>query len=186
MYRRSFIRDGDTLAPGGGKVQPKPQQYPSTFGGKLACWEGDPVYCNTCKSRGVTKCVPPYRPYTDPVGRQISLDGDLCLCKCPTPPRLKALFDNAWMGFGGHEISGMAGSILWQAYAGHELEEHEIVYEIVDAKTKKAIEGMMYKLTSDNKTLLDGKNLEDGKSKPHLINEHPSLNFIAWIGGASK
>ena len=119
MYWRPFIREGDSLTPGGGKVQPRPQQYPSTYDGKLACYKGDPVYCNTCKSWGVTKCVPPYRPHTDPEGRQANLDGDLCLCKCPNPPRLKALFDNVRMGFEGHEIAAMAGSSSWMAYAGH-------------------------------------------------------------------
>ncbi len=186
MYKRSFIREGDTLTPGGGKVQPKPQQYPSTYDGKVACYEGDPVYCNTCKSWGVTKCVQPYHPQTDSNGRQANLDGDLCMCKCPTPPRLKALFDNNSMGFEGHEIAGMAGAILWQAYAGHKIEEHEIFYEIVDAKTERSIDGMTYKLTSGNKTLLDGKSLDGGKSKPYTINEHPSLSFIVWIQGASK
>lgn len=118
MYWRSFIREGDSLTPGGGRVQPKPQQYPSTYHGKLACYEGDPVYCNTCKIWGVTKCVQPYRPATDPEGRQANLDGDLCLCKCPTPPRLKASFDNVRMGFEEHELLGLTGVSGWMSYAG--------------------------------------------------------------------
>ncbi len=118
MYWRSHIREDDGLTPGGGLVKPRPQQCPSTYDGKLACYEGDPVYCNTCKSWGVTKCVPPYRPDTDPEGRQANLDGDLCLCKCPIPPRLKASFDNVCMEFSEHALLGMAGVSEWMSYAG--------------------------------------------------------------------
>jgi hypothetical protein len=186
MYWRPFIREDDGLTPGGGVVKPRPQQYPSTYHGKLACYEGDPVYCNTCKSWGVTKCVPPYRPHTDPEGRQANLDGDLCLCKCPTPPRLKASFDNVRMGLEEHEVAAMPGAILWRAHAGHEIEEHEIVYEIVDAKTGSPVEGMTYKLASGGRTLLDSKALDNGTTKPYSINEHPNLSFVAWIKGDNK
>lgn len=118
MYKRSFIREGDSLSPGGGEVKPRPQQYASTYHGKLACYEGDPVYCQACESWGTTKCVPPFRPNKDPSGRQANLDGDLCLCKCPVPPRLKASFDNLFMSFQEHEILGMTGVGGWMSYAG--------------------------------------------------------------------
>ncbi|MBQ1761876.1 MAG: PAAR domain-containing protein [Aquincola sp.] len=167
-------------------VKPKPQRYPVTHNGKLACYEGDPVYCNTCKSWGVTKCVPPYRPHVDPQGRQANLDGDLCLCKCPTPPRLKASFENVRMAFEGHEIANMAGAIPWLAHAGHLTEEYEIIYEIVDAKTEKPVDGLLYKITSGGKSLLDGQKLEEGRSKPYSVNEHPALSFIAWMKGEAK
>jgi hypothetical protein len=104
MLHRAFIREGDTLEPHGGTVKPVPQTYPQVYGGKHACFEGDPVYCNACKTWGVTKCVPPLRPMTGPDGRQINLDGDFCLCKCSTPPRLKASQTTMCMGFEGHEL----------------------------------------------------------------------------------
>lgn len=119
MYWRLFVREGDSLTPGGGRVRPNPQQWSITYDGKHGCFEGDPVYCDTCKSWGVTKCVPPYHPHTGADGRQANLDGDLCLCKCPTPPRLKALSGNARMSFEGHEIAQMAGAEGWLAHAGH-------------------------------------------------------------------
>lgn len=75
---------------------------------------------------------------------------------------------------------------MWRAYAQHAIEEHEIMYEIVDAKTEKPVDGMTYQITSDNKTLLDERKLEDGGSESCSIIEHPSLNFIAWIKGDAK
>jgi hypothetical protein len=67
----------------------------------------------------VTKCVPPYRPDINSEGRQVNLDGDLCICNCPTPPRLKALSDFARTGFEAHEVAQMPGSNAWLIYAGH-------------------------------------------------------------------
>ena len=151
MYWRPFIREDDSLAPGGGSVKPRPQRYPSTYHGKLACYEGDPVYCNACKSWGVTKCVPPYRPSTDPEGRQANLDGDLCLCKCPIPPRLKASFANVRMGFKKHEIVGDA--LAWFIRAGHDpatigLREDQR-FLITDLTTGEALAGAAYVLECD-------------------------------------
>jgi hypothetical protein len=186
MHRRSFIREGDTLTPGGGRVQPRPQPFASTYDERLACFEGDPVYCDACNSWGVTRCVPPFRPRTDPDGRQANLDGDLCICRCPTPPRLKALFDNVGMDFDGREIMGMPGAIPWRAHAGHAMEEHEIFYEVVDAETGKPIGGMAYKMTSAGRTMIDGASLECGKSNSYSINLHPNLAFITWIDGNRK
>lgn len=107
MFWRAFIREGDAVTPGGGLVQPRPQSPQVRYSGKTACFEGDPVYCNSCKSWGVTQCLPPYRPHRGPDGRQASLDGDLCICKCPTPPRLKALHSDVRMAFEGELAHGL-------------------------------------------------------------------------------
>lgn len=103
MYWRSCIRAGDGST-AGGVVQPRPQQYPRTEYGALAAYEGDPVWCPACNSHGIAKCVQPFRPDTDPGGRQRILDGDLCICKCPEPPRLLARFDNVRVEFNAEEI----------------------------------------------------------------------------------
>ncbi|ADJ63332.1 conserved hypothetical protein [Herbaspirillum seropedicae SmR1] len=99
MFWRAFIREGDTVTPGGGLVQPRAQSPLVRYSGKLACFEGDPVYCNSCKSWGITQCIQPFRPHRGPDGREVNLDGDLCLCKCPKPPKLKALHSDVRMGF---------------------------------------------------------------------------------------
>lgn len=150
MYWRPFIREGDTLTPGGGVVQPVPQQCPVSYAGKNACFEGDPVYCNTCKSWGITKCVPPYRPHTAPDGRQANLDGDLCICKCSTPPRLKTLSDNTRMGFEEHEIARMAGAEPWLQYSGYKSFAYDQHFLAQDIKTGKPLENVKYKITLDD------------------------------------
>lgn len=161
MYRRPFIREDDGLTPGGGVVKPRPQQYPSTYHGKLACYEGDPVYCNTCKSWGVTKCVPPYRPHTDPEGRQANLDGDLCLCKCPTPPRLKASFDNVRMGFEEHELLGIAGVESWIEHAEIKKFAYDQHFLVLNEETGKPDPYRKYKITY-SRGIIEGKTNSSG------------------------
>jgi hypothetical protein len=90
------------------------------------------------------------------------------------------------MVFDADEMASMSGAIPWLAYAGHEIEDHEIVFEIVDAKTGSPVEGMTYKLASGGRTLLDSKTLDNGTTKPYTINEHPNLSFVAWIKGDNK
>ena len=158
-------------------------------------YEGDPVYCNACKSWGVTKCVPPYRPNTDPIGRQANLDGDLCICKCSNPPRLKALFDDYRMHFQAHEIAGMAGSDAWLIHAGHAplskaREKHGKVFEFKDSETGKLLANRTF-VVNDNGAIRKAKTDQDGRAiieapaghsiTIHLVFEAPTgeMNFEA-------
>ncbi|WP_431189332.1 PAAR domain-containing protein [Achromobacter spanius] len=49
--------------------------------------EGDKIACGSCQSMGSIVCIGPRIPeYYE--GRQVALEGDLCACRCPGPPRL--------------------------------------------------------------------------------------------------
>ncbi len=145
IFKRAFIRDGDTTT-ANGTVQARPQQSPVTLDAKHACFEGDPVVCPACKSTGITKCVAPFRRSTGPDGRQANLDGDLCLCKCPTPPRLVARFHNGTMGFAAQEIMDMPAAAPWMAYAGHTrpLSRYDEFFVVEDAATGCPVQGFRY------------------------------------------
>ena len=144
---RAFIRDGDTTT-ADGVVQARPQRWPVTYGNeaKHGCFEGDPVVCPACKSTGITKCVAPFRPSTGPDGRQASLDGDLCVCRCPIPPRLVARFHDSAMGFTAHEIMTVPAAAAWMAYAGHTqpLSRYDEFFVVHDAATGRPVQGFAY------------------------------------------
>lgn len=53
-------------------------------------YEQDPVWCPACKSMGKIVCDGPRISTTGPDGRQAALSDDLCVCRCPMPPRLVA------------------------------------------------------------------------------------------------
>lgn len=129
MYSRPFITENDTTTQQGtlrATCQTMQIGTPPAF----ACYEGDFVYCPACKSEGRTQCVPPFRPWTGPDGRQANLDGDLCLCKCPTPPRLKALHNFMVMSFDESELVNMQGIAGWMNHAGITPQTPWIAFEV--------------------------------------------------------
>lgn len=83
--RRYDIVKGDTTTAGGivqagdGKDQ---------IGDREQAYENDPVWCPACKTIGKIVCDGPRISTTGPDGRQAALSDDLCVCQCPTPPRL--------------------------------------------------------------------------------------------------
>lgn len=156
---RSFVRDGDTTTTGG-RVDAKPQQWPVMYGDQHAAFEGDPVWCPACKSHGATKCVPPYRPSTGPDGRQKNLEGDLCLCRCPSPPRLIARINNVRAGFSFVEVSSMPGAGAWLAFAGHTImssSERVGPYNEQTRLNGQGAEGMPYHIETADGRMLSGK-----------------------------
>jgi uncharacterized Zn-binding protein involved in type VI secretion len=49
--------------------------------------EGDAVSCHACGATGTIRCAGPRTPESFN-GRPVALEGDLCICRCATPPRL--------------------------------------------------------------------------------------------------
>jgi hypothetical protein len=62
-------------------------------------------------------------------------------------------------------------------------DELEHYFEIVDATNGVPIEGMTYKLLSDDISLADNQSLVSGKTMVVSKNNHPNLTFIAWREG---
>jgi uncharacterized Zn-binding protein involved in type VI secretion len=60
------------------------------IGDREQAYENDPVWCPACKAMGKIVCDGPRISTTGPDGRQAALSDDLCVCQCPTPPRLIA------------------------------------------------------------------------------------------------
>lgn len=145
MYQRQFIGHGDKTT-SGGDVRVPPNTIFIGTPPRWRCCDGDPVYCAACKTMGVTKCVQPFRPSTGTDGRQFNLDGDLCICKCPTPPRLIASITNNCMSFENSELASMPGASGWLAYAGHAeaITRYDQFFEVVDKATGQPASDFSY------------------------------------------
>ncbi|GLU35115.1 PAAR domain-containing protein [Trinickia caryophylli] len=85
--RRYDIAKGDTTT-AGGVVQGGDGN--DLIGGRAQAYERDPVWCPVCEKTGVIVCDGPRIRSTGPDGRQAALSDDLCVCQCPTPPKLVA------------------------------------------------------------------------------------------------
>ena len=176
---RRVIRLGDPTTHGGQVVSASATRI---IDGKPVARKGDHVTC-PLPGHGVVTIIEGDPLWTDD-GRPIALEGHKCSCGCSLISTLGSLIRaHEGSGVASLGVGGDAGAILWQPYAEHDVEEHEIMYEIVEAETENPIEGMTYKLTSGSEILLDGQQLEGGKTKAYSVYEHPTLNFIVWISG---
>lgn len=185
MYSRAFVRDGDTTTKGG--VVRVPANLITTGDPpKYVCFEGDPVYCPACNCVGVTKCVPPFRSWVGLDGRQVNLDGDLCICNCPISPRLRASSSDMEMTFHSHELERVKSIIPWIVCLSDKNEDYEISFDIVEADTKIPVKGMEYKLVSGGKPILDKESLTNGGTRSLPLLNYPDLEFSAWIRGGSN
>jgi uncharacterized Zn-binding protein involved in type VI secretion len=71
-----------------------------TIDGVRAALEGDALYCPACKSAGKIMCVGPRTPETWN-GKPVALSDDLCMCGCPSPPKLLPCQTRKFQSLGG-------------------------------------------------------------------------------------
>lgn len=148
MYYRPFIQEHDkTTSNGDVQARYNGIHVIDQDGTRNICFEGDSVFCPACKTTGVTKCVPPYRSWTGHDGRQVNLDGDLCLCKCFPPPRLIASDRNRRMIFDTDEITSIPGAEDWSEYAGYKLFSYTQCFLILNEETGQPDAGRKYQIT---------------------------------------
>ena len=83
MKRYTITLGASTTA--GGKVISASSN--GSINGSPIALENDFVFCPACKSQGKIRCVEPRIPELWN-GKKVALENDLCLCGCPTPPRL--------------------------------------------------------------------------------------------------
>lgn len=186
MYTRAVIQDRDKTTQNG-SIQARYNGATVGDPPRNICFEGDIVFCPACKTTGTTKCVPPFRPNTGHDGRQMNLDGDLCICKCSPPPRLKASNNTHVVSFDAHEIAKMTGSSPWLVYAGYatlpeSTPNHGKVFEFKDSETGKSLANRTF-IVNDNGVIRKFKTDNNGRAiietKPgyaisiHLVFESP-------------
>jgi uncharacterized Zn-binding protein involved in type VI secretion len=71
--------------------------------------EGDKIICPACKSQGSIRIFGPRIPESWN-GKQVALQDDLCVCKCPSPPKLVANQSLKCQVVGGPEAGTTAAS----------------------------------------------------------------------------
>jgi uncharacterized Zn-binding protein involved in type VI secretion len=85
MTQRAWIRKGDRTT-ANGVVTSGLETF--TLLDQPIAFEGDSISCPACNSTGVIHCVGTRVPTTGPHGREMALEGDICICRCSPPPRL--------------------------------------------------------------------------------------------------
>jgi uncharacterized Zn-binding protein involved in type VI secretion len=83
MKRHTLTLGASTTA--GGKVISASSH--GSINGVMIALEEDMIFCPACKSQGKIVCTGPRIPETWN-GKNVALENDLCLCGCPSPPKL--------------------------------------------------------------------------------------------------
>jgi uncharacterized Zn-binding protein involved in type VI secretion len=102
--RRNMILKGDKTTRDGVVIE---GDETMTNDGRPLAYQGCRVYCPACKTTGFIANVPPYLPMTFCGGKQVALEGDLCLCACDPKPKLLASRDDMFMTLEAHELARM-------------------------------------------------------------------------------
>jgi len=102
--RRNMILKGDKTTRDGVVIE---GDETMTNDGRPLAYQGARVYCPACKTTGAIVNVPPYQPMTFCGGRQVALEGDICLCACEPRPRLIASRDDMFMTLEADELRRM-------------------------------------------------------------------------------
>ena len=152
MRRYTMTLGSPTTA--GGKVITASSAI-SINGAKVAL-EGDSVSCPVCKSEGKIRCDGPrLREFFGE--KKVALDGDLCMCGCPTPPRLIATQTLRSQILDGEEAEQWARE-LEAAKAVHAMpggSAHRGHAAFVDERSNRPVESASYTLASKQGAMTD-------------------------------
>ena len=144
-----------------------------SINGAQVALEGDAINCRTCGSTGIIRCVGP-RIAERYNGKQVALENDLCICKCPRPPRLianqtsKAQFiedsDTRWVA--PHNLAeGKHGAAYDQRFL------------LLDRLTQVPLARQPYRLKHGS-TIVEGVTDEDGYTVP--IPTGANTDTVEW------
>jgi uncharacterized Zn-binding protein involved in type VI secretion len=147
--------------------------------------EGDAIVCPACRSQGVIHIFGPRIPESWN-GKQVALQDDLCVCACPSPPRLVAsqsLKCQVVGGGGGAAHAGPAAAsaasavrVLAQAAALAE-QAGQVALRFVDEFTQAPIASKRYRLELPERTI-EGLTDADGYTQP--IDADDRTRLVAW------
>lgn len=143
------------------------------------------TYCSSCKQQGFIGPQGPRWPGTAPNGKPFALSGDINVCGCNPPPVFYAERSMS-MSFTAEQAAALVASSTGspgQASQEDVDDDLEHYFELLDAETGAPVEGMIYKLTSDGKCLVNDSKLSEGRTHAFSLKDHPNLTFVAWREG---
>jgi len=120
-------------------------------------------------------------------GQQHALSGDINVCDCKPAPVFFAI-RNMTETITSEDIARMSGAFesISEAENVNVDEDLEHFFEIVDAMTEQPVQGMTYKLTSEERCLVHDAPLSAGRTRPYSLKDHPNLKFVAWREGEKR
>ncbi|TGN99310.1 hypothetical protein [Burkholderia sp. USMB20] len=142
------------------------------------------TYCAACKQEGFIAPAGPRWPGTGPNGKPWALSGDINVCGCNPPPVFYAERGMS-MSFTAEEAATLVTPHARTHSRAHvDVDDDlECYFEIRDAMTDTPVEGMIYRLSSDEHSLVCDAALTEGETRAFSVKAHPNLIFVAWREG---
>jgi uncharacterized Zn-binding protein involved in type VI secretion len=149
--------------------------------------EGDKVLCPACSSTGFIALDGPRLPESDD-GKQIALSDDLCICKCPSPPRLIASQNFVMQSIDAESHAGQSAAVAniaekLNATAGRPANSGGIPLLLLDPDTNQPFRHRPYRLELSNR-VIEGTTDQHGATRPLAAAEREAV--LTWhIGNAA-
>lgn len=182
-FTRYWVRHGDTTT-AGGEVQATGTHMP--MDGLAVALEGDAVQCPACNSTGVIRCVPPLRRMTGQAGRQLSVDGDECVCQCPVPPRLVASQRSYGVAFSAADVATTSGAAAWLAQTGASLAGFGYGFDrvlVLQDSAGNRLANVPYKISLETGQVFEGVTDAAGQTeKIHSTQPHSATIEAPYYG----
>ncbi|WP_322041557.1 PAAR domain-containing protein [Burkholderia diffusa] len=103
MRRNTILKDDKTTS-GGLVIE---GDWSMLNAGRPLAYQGARVYCPACKMTGFIVNVAPFSDMLTMSGKQVALEGDLCVCACKPAPKLIASRDDMFMTLQADELARM-------------------------------------------------------------------------------
>ena len=149
--------------------------------------EGDKVLCPACTSTGFIALNGPRLPESDN-GKQVALSDDLCICKCPLPPRLIAsqdfvmqVIDSEW-----HAEQSAATATTAEKLNAEPAQANDsggIPLLLLDPDTNEPFRHRPYRLELTSK-VIEGTTDQDGATRPLTAAEREDV--LTWHVGTTS
>lgn len=169
---RNFARKGDKTTANGDVLEGEPS---FKHHGIPVAFHGAKVYCPACNSTGVLMTVPPHHPFKVN-GKQVALEGDLCVCKCSPPPRLLASQSSARMSFDGSSALASTQSRVRTSGGDADAVRYSDHFQLVDEETGKPLAGVEYAIRRETGEIEYGVSAENGLT--HLLSSTTATETV--------
>ncbi|MFM0732409.1 PAAR domain-containing protein [Paraburkholderia sediminicola] len=161
----------------GGYIEPMAVGVPSSIMGHPVAFIGGAAFCNACSSVGViAKAGGPRR--RKHCGTEIALEGDILLCKCPTPPRMVA----ATQSISRHnDMAESMGTVTSSRTSNGEVSSvaKDAYDEQIEAKQGRLFEGYPYFIETEDGRVFSGR-LDSGRLLPRVYTEASAKYIVFW------
>jgi uncharacterized Zn-binding protein involved in type VI secretion len=127
--RRSYLKVGDKSSADGTVIEGIPL---TTHHGTELTFLGAQVTCPACHSVGRIVQKGPRWPGSM-MGKEPALEGDICVCKCDSPPVMIASQSDMYESFESHQLASMGYGPAGNYLADEPASEHWIRFTLKDA-----------------------------------------------------